>query len=266
MARAPSTPPAASGRSAIAPAGARLLCVVQETGGVGKSTVARALAEAVEDAPVYEIESSTRLLELGERVRHFPIRADSAELMKTGGEAAMVEFNPVINALVRETRPAIVDIGANGAAPFLAAVGRAAGLFARRGRGLGVLFVAAAPESAYDSLETLTALAQPWAAKQFVVANEYRDTVDIDRVRQLVPGASVTRLPRFSFAAGVRPVVDPLGLALIPQLDEEKLAEQLRDKGGEPDYALAATTVGVLAEFRLEAMRAVRESAEWLIG
>ncbi len=75
----------------------------------------------------------------------------------------------------------------------------------------------------------------------------------------------MTRLPRFSFAAGVRPVVDPLGLALIPQLDEEKLAEQLRDKGGDPDYALAATTVGVLAEFRLEAMRAVREAAEWLI-
>ncbi len=265
MARAPSTPPAAPSLSAIAPAGARLMFVVQETGGVGKSTVARALAEAVEDAPVYEIESSTRLLELGERVRHFPIRVDSAELMKTGGEAAMVEFNPVINALVRETRPAIVDIGANGAAPFLAAVGRAAGLFARRSRGLGVLFVAAAPESAYDSLETLVTLAQPWAAKQFVVANEYRDTVDIDRVRQLVPEASVTRLPRFSFAAGVRPVVDPLGLALIPQLDEEKLAEQLRDKGGDPDYALAATTVGVLAEFRLEAMRAVREAAEWLI-
>ncbi len=105
MARAPSTPPAAPSLSAIAPAGARLMFVVQETGGVGKSTVARALAEAVEDAPVYEIESSTRLLELGERVRHFPIRVDSAELMKTGGEAAMVEFNPVINALVRETRP-----------------------------------------------------------------------------------------------------------------------------------------------------------------
>ncbi|OHV14657.1 hypothetical protein BK022_24870 [Methylorubrum extorquens] len=132
MARTPSNatspPRSASTKSASdAPAetGARLLFVVQETGGVGKSTVARALAEAVENAPVYEIESSLRLLELGERVHHFPIRADTAELMQTGGEAAMVEFNPVINALVRETRPAIVDIGANGAAPFLAAVGRA---------------------------------------------------------------------------------------------------------------------------------------------
>lgn len=208
---------------------------------------------------MYEIESSARLLELGDRVQHFPIRADTAELMQTGGEAALVEFNAVINALVRETRPAIVDIGANGAAPFLAAVGRAAGLFARRGRGLGVLVVAAAPESAYDSLEALTALAAPWATRQFVVANEYRDTVDLDRVRQIAPGATVTRLSRFSFAAGVRPVVDPLGLALIPQLDEEALAERLRDKRGEPDYALAAITVGVLAEFRLDAMRSVRE-------
>lgn len=272
MARSPSKPAASAGPAAATPAStsaptkARLLFVVQETGGVGKSTVARALAEAVENAPVYEIESSARLLELGDRVQHFPIRADAAELMKSGGEAAMVEFNPAINALVRETRPAIVDIGANGAAPFLAAVGRAAGLFARRGRGLGLLVVAAAPESAYDSLEVLTALAQPWAARQFVVANEYRDTVDLTRVRQIAPLASVSRLPRFSFAAGVRPVVDPLGLALIPQLDEEALAERLRDKRGAPDYALAATTVGVLAEFRLEAMRAVREAAEWLIG
>ncbi len=273
MARTPSNPASPPPSASIKPAsdtlpatGARLLFVVQETGGVGKSTVARALAEAVENAPVYEIESSLRLLELGERVHHFPIRADTAELMQTGGEAAMVEFNPAINALVRETRPAVVDIGANGAAPFLAAVGRAAGLFARRGRQLGVLVVASAPESAYDSLETLTAMAAPWAARQFVVANEYRDTVDLARVRQIAPAASVSLLPRFSFAAGVRPVVDPLGLALIPQLDEEALAEQLRDRRGEPDYALAATTVGVLAEFRLEAMRSVREAAEWLIG
>lgn len=270
MARTSTTKPVASGPSIPAKtgvqAGSRLLFVVQETGGVGKSTVARALAEAVEDAPVYEIESSPRLLELGERVHHFPIRADAAELMRSGGEAALVEFNPVINALVRETRPAIVDVGANGAAPLLAAVGRAAGVFARRGRGLGVLVVAAAPESAYDSLEGLTALAAPWATRQFVVANEYRDTVDFDRVRRIAPGATISRLPRFAFAAGVRPVVDPLGLALIPQLDEEALAERLRDREGGPDYALATTTVGVLAEFRLEAMRAVREAAEWLIG
>jgi len=258
--------PVASASNTTGRSGPRLLFVVQETGGVGKSTVARALAEAVENAPVYEIESSARLLELGTRLQHFPIRADTTELMKTGGEAALVEFNPAINALVRETGPAIVDIGANGAAPFLAAVGRAAGLFARRGRELGIVAVAAAPESAYDSLGTLIALAQPWAARQFVVANEYRDIVDLARVRQIAPNASVTRLPRFSFAAGVRPVVDPLGLALIPQLDEEALAGQLRDKRGEPDYALAATTVGVLAEFRLEAMRSVREAAEWLIG
>lgn len=252
--------------SASVPSRARLMFVVQETGGVGKSTVARALAEAVEGAPIYEIESSSRLLELGARVHHFPIRADTAELMRSGGEAALIEFNPAINALVRETQPAIVDVGANGAAPFLAAVGRAAGLFARRERQLGVLVVAAAPESAYDSLEALTAMAQPWAAHQFVVANEYRDVVDLARIRQIAPTATVSRLPRFSFAAGVRPVVDPLGLALIPQLDEEALAQQLRDKHGEPDYALAATTVGVLAEFRLEAMRSVREAAEWLIG
>ena len=41
----------------------RVLLVAQETGGVGKSTVTRGLAEAIEGVPIIEIESVHRLTE-----------------------------------------------------------------------------------------------------------------------------------------------------------------------------------------------------------
>ena len=46
----------------------RILLNLQEIGGVGKSTLARAVAEAVPDAAVFEIESSARLIEIEHRV------------------------------------------------------------------------------------------------------------------------------------------------------------------------------------------------------
>ena len=244
----------------------RIVFVVQETGGVGKSTISRALAEAVVDVPVYEIESSHRLLELGDRVRHFPIRASSPEKYRTGGEASLVEFNPAINALLRESAPAIVDVGANGAEALLSAVGRVAPAFARRGKELGIVAVAAAPDSALESVEALFAMSKAWATIRFVVANEYRGEVDKSRLNGIAAGATITSLPRFGFAKGIVAAIEPLGLAGIPSIDDEELARRLPDEQGQPDEALAAMALETLAEFRLAAMQAVRSAAEWLVG
>lgn len=244
----------------------RILIVTQEAGGVGKSTAARALAEAVPDAPVREIESSRRLVELGDRVEHFPLRAGATEVRETGGEAALSEYDEVINGLVADKRPTIVDVGANGAEAVLTSFGRMASLFARRGRQVGVLVVVAADESAYSSAEKLLVMSKPWAAAQFIVANEHRGAIDRARVDGFAKGATVTLLSSFNIPKAVRPMVEPLGFALIGQLDEEKLAEQLSDRKGNPNFMMAANVADLMTSFRLAAMTAVRPAAEWLIG
>jgi hypothetical protein len=54
----------------------RALGIVQDKGGVGKTVICRGLAEVVPGAPLLEIDSSQRMIELGKRVRFFPMRAD----------------------------------------------------------------------------------------------------------------------------------------------------------------------------------------------
>ena len=91
----------------------RILLVVQDKGGVGKSLATRALAEAVFEAPVIEVDASRRLLELEKRVTFFPMRADRAAIDLSGGKAARAEFDGVITAMQKATMPTIVDVGAN---------------------------------------------------------------------------------------------------------------------------------------------------------
>ena len=244
----------------------RILFVMQEVGGVGKSTAARALAEAIPDAPIYEIESTQRLIEIGDRVAHFPIRAERQDVLITGGEAALSEYDEVINTLIGETRPAIVDVGANGAEAVLVSFGRMAASFARRGRELGLMVIAASDESAYASAEKLLTLSKPWAKAQFILANDYRGMVDRKRIEAFANGATVTGLPAFNIPKQARPIVEPLGFALVPQIDDEELAKLLPDRKGNPNFVLAASVADILKEFRLEAMRAVQPAAEWVIG
>src|SRR5204863_430460 len=94
--------------------------VVQDKGGVGKSIVARALAEAVPEAPLIEVDASQRLLELNDRVQFFPMRATREDIERTGGRAARAEFDPVITTMTSATLPTIADIGANTSASLLA--------------------------------------------------------------------------------------------------------------------------------------------------
>src|SRR5260370_8138825 len=97
----------------------RILLIAQEKGGVGKTVFARALAEAVEGAPVIEIDASHRMLELGDRVHFFKMRADREAIEKTGGKASRAEFDQVIDALAKTKTSTIVDVGANTSMTFL---------------------------------------------------------------------------------------------------------------------------------------------------
>ena len=244
----------------------RTILVLQQTGGVGKSTKTRALAEAVPDAPVIEIESTPRLLEIEARVSFYPMRADRPEIAATAGEAALAEYDRPLNRLLRETLPAIVDVGANSAVAVVQALGSMQEVFARRGKEIGILVVVANDASAYTDGAKLLSLSKPFAAAQFVVANEVRGHVDAGLVKKLAAGAKVTSLRRFSFERRALPLVQALGFALIPSLDEDGLAARLAGQDGEPDYALAGRTKAGLDAFRFAAMEAVRPAAEWLVG
>lgn len=244
----------------------RAVLVLQETGGVGKSTASRALAEAVPDAPIIEIESTPRLLEIEARVAHFPMRADRREIDATAGEAALAEYDRPLNRLLRESLPVIVDVGANSAASVLLALGQMQESFARRDKEIGILVVVADDPSAYTDGAKLLTLSRPFGAAQFVVANEVRGPVDAALLKKLAAGAKLTHLRRFGFERRALPLVQTLGFALVPNLDEDALAVRLAGPEGEPDYALAGRTKAALDSFRLAAMEAVRPAAEWLVG
>ena len=109
---------------------ARVLLVGQETGGVGKSTIVRGLAEAVEEAAIIELESVHRLLEFKSTtkanvkggVRWLEMRASRKEIEASGGQAARAELDAVINTLYEVSIPTIIDIGANTTASLFGAM------------------------------------------------------------------------------------------------------------------------------------------------
>jgi hypothetical protein len=104
----------------------RVLLVGQDKGGSGKSTAVRALAEAIPNIGLIEVDISQRLIEFDagkpksapRQVRFFPMRADRQSIEKSGGRAARAEFDAVIDALAKTTEPTVVDIGANTCASF----------------------------------------------------------------------------------------------------------------------------------------------------
>lgn len=244
----------------------RILLVAQDTSAIGKSTVTRALAECVPDAPIYEVESSRHLVELGERVRHFAIRTERKRLDETGGEAAIAEYDTALNRMLTEPLPAIVDVGANGGVSFLEALAQMAPAFARRGKQLGVVVVVAHKDDAYATGRAIAAVTKGWAAARFLVVNHLHGEPDAGEIKALSKGVStVTALAKFSFPTRALPVIAPLGLALIPKLDEDALAGHLARDGAEPDVAMAIRTRGLLDAFRLAAMQAVEPAARWLI-
>lgn len=242
----------------------RILIIVQEVGGVGKTTLARGVAEAVPDAPIIEIESTQRILEYDHgrskrppRVTHFAVRADRTAIEASGGQAARAEFDSVINAIVGASLPTIVDVGANAALSLLGTfdVEFTRGL-SDTGIELGLLVVVTADPSALSQGAKLLAMGK-WAKARFVVENRLRGEPDPALLKRVCLDAVVTTLAKRDFEPRTMRFIQAMGLSAVPSL---KTADLQREHG----FAQAHRMVADLKAFRLAVMESVRPAATWL--
>lgn len=238
---------------------ARILLVAQEKGGVGKSLLSRALAEAVPEAPVIEVDASRRLVELEDRANFFPMRADRAAIEQSGGRAARAEFDGVISAMTQASLPTIVDVGANTSGSLLALLADLAPDLKDAGVEIGLIVVATAEVGALAEAPRLMQMAKPFASASFLIENRVRGEVDGKVIGKIADGATVSVLAEHIMEEQAVALYQAGGLASIPKLD----AGKLNDRHG---LALSARIRRDLARFRLEAMEAVRPAAEWLVG
>lgn len=236
-----------------------VLLIGQEKGGVGKTLISRGLAEVVAGAPLFEIDSSPRMIELGKRVRFFQMRADRDAIERTGGAASRAEFDPVIDAIASATLPTIVDVGANTSAALLAVIAGLSEDFAAAGIEFGVLAVATAEPGALAEVPKLLSVAAPWAAARFVIENRVQGEIDPKMLLKLASGATVCCLLNQVMDEKAAAILQAGGLASIAKLD----AKALNDKFG---VAQGSRIRRDLTRVRLEVMQAVRPAAEWLIA
>ncbi|WP_371420028.1 hypothetical protein [Tardiphaga sp.] len=234
----------------------RILFSSQEKGGVGKTLIVRALAEAVEGAPIIEIDASHRLLELEARVSFFQMRADREAIERTGGRAARAEFDAVLEALSKATLPTIVDVGANTSVSLFTMLADVAPELAAE---FAVCVVVTNEPGAMVETPRLLALAKPWTAARFVVENRLHGNVDPKWLKAKAGDATVSSLEAQSLEDGAEGYLQAGGLAIVDQLNPNKLREA---HGIGPGLRIRRD----LAKFRLEAMRAVKPAAEWLVG
>jgi hypothetical protein len=237
----------------------RILLVAQEKGGVGKTVFARALAEAVEGAPVFEIDASRRMHELGDRVSFFKMRAAREDIERSGGKASRAEFDAVIDAIGNTKTSTIVDVGANTSATFFTVLSEIAPTLADDGLEFGACVVVTNEPGALAETPKLLSLAKPWAKARFLVENRLHGAVDATWLNKTGDGAKVSSFDQQSLEDGADEYLQAGGLLMIGKLDPGKL----REKHG---IGSALRIRKDLERFRLEAMQAVRPAAEWLVG
>lgn len=236
----------------------RVLLVGQEKGGVGKSLVARGLAEAVPAAPIVEVDSTRRLVELESRVTYFPMRAERTEIEKTGGRAARSEFDGVINAIAGAEAPTIVDIGANTSRALLSVLNDLRDPLAEAGIELGMLVVVTAEPGALSEAPRLMDLAKPIATR-FVLENRLHGAVDAKVLAKIVDGSETSVLEEQVLEEEAAKLLQAGGLASVPQIDGKKLNERF-------GIAQGARIKRDLTGLRASVMEAVRGPAQWLVG
>jgi len=234
----------------------RIIFSSQEKGGVGKTVIVRAFAEAVEGAPIIEIDASHRLLELKERVSFFQMRADRETIERTGGRAARAEFDAVLDALAKATLPTIVDVGANTSVSLFTMLADVAPELAAE---FAICVVVTNEPGAMVETPRLLALAKPWTKARFVIENRLHGSVDPKWLKAKAGDATVTSLEAQALEDGAEDYLQAGGLAIVDRLNPDKLREA---HGIGPALRIRRD----LAKFRLEAMRAVKPAAEWLVG
>lgn len=237
----------------------RILLVAQEKGGVGKTVFARALAEAIEGAPVLEIDASRRMHELGDRVTFFKMRADREAIERTGGRAARAEFDGVLDAIVKTTTSTIIDVGANTSATFLSVLSEVTPDLINDGFEFGVCVVITNEPGALAEAPKLLALAKPWAKAHFLIENRLHGAVDPNWLKEAGAPAKLTSFDQQLLEEGADAYLQAGGLSSIGRLDPAKLREK---HGIGPALRIRRD----LEKFRLEAMMAVKPAAEWLVG
>ena len=236
----------------------KILLVGQDKGGSGKSLMTRALAEAVPAASIIEIDSTRRLIELEDRTRFFPMRAERSEIERTGGRAARAEFDDAINAIAAASEPTIVDIGANTSRSLLAILGELAPDLAAAGIEMGLLVVVTNEPGALAEAPPLLAAARSLTAT-FVLENRLHGPIEPKTLAAIVGRRPVSVLEEFSLEDRALPLLQGGGLASVPLLDAKKLNER-------HGIALGARIRRDLTALRLGAMQAVRQPAEWLVS
>lgn len=246
---------------------ANLVIVGQETGGIGKSTIVRGLAEAVTEASLLELESTHRLEEFKRvkaanepgTVRYYEMRADRAKVEATGGRAAREELDELINALYEIKVPTILDLGANLSSSLFGVMPDIIDGLHDNGIGVGVVIVTAAEAGALADASKLLHAAKGWASARFVVANELRGAIEADLLKKAVRDAKVSTLRQFVFDDATRGVLCACALRGVPRLDRAALVAEYKP-------ALANRIMKDLTAFRLAVMMAMKPAAEFLIG
>ncbi|UPK39527.1 hypothetical protein IVB18_21275 [Bradyrhizobium sp. 186] len=237
----------------------RILMIAQEKGGVGKTVFARALAEAIDGAPVIEIDASPRMIELGERVTFFKMRADREAIEKTGGKASRAEFDGVLAALEAAKAPTIVDVGANTSFTLLSVIAESAPFLSSRGCELGVCVIVTTEHAALAAASSILSSTKSWTAAQFLIENRLHENVDADWMRKNSKGVTVSSFEQQMLEKGAEEILQDGGLGSIKRIDPEKLRAR---HGIGPGLRIQKD----LERFRRDAMEAVRPAAEWLIG
>lgn len=240
----------------------RILLGGQDKGGSGKSLSVRAVAECLPAARLIEIETSSRLVELEDRLDFFPVRADRREIDRTGGRAAREEFDGVLNAIAAANRPVIVDIGANTATSLLPLIGAAHARLARRGITFAMMVVVTAEPGALANAPVLLDLARPFASALFVVENQIENPVDAKVLKSLGKDLTLSRLERLNLDERANDLLQKGGLRFIGE-DLAKAEDGLGERYG---FAEAGRIVEDLTNFRARAMEAVAPAARWLEG
>lgn len=236
-----------------------VLLVSQDKGGTAKTLISRGLAEVVPGAPVFEIDSSPRMFELGKRAKFFKMRASRDEIDQTGGTISRAEFDPVINAIASAMLPTIVDVGANTGASLLSAIGGLADDFSAAGVQFGLLVVTTAEPGAVAEVPKLFALAAPWVSARFLVDNRFHGEIDSKILLKIAAGARVTCLLKQVMDEDAAAILQAGGLASITKLD----AKSLNEKFG---IARGSRMRRDLTRTRLQVMQAVRLAAEWMVA
>jgi hypothetical protein len=237
----------------------KVLIIAQEKGGSGKSTATRGLSEAVPAAPVFELDASHRLVELGSRVRYFPVRPSHEEIERTGGRAARAEFDPFIDAVARSTVPVIADTGANTSVALLSVMAEVAKDLRDIGCEFGILIVATAEPGALAAVPRLNDIVAQWASARFIVENQLHGPIAPQHLERIADGAVVTTLANHLMDAEAEAILLAGGLASVPQLDSAVLAEKF-------GLMRSLRIVRDLSRFRFAAMTAVEPAARWLVA